>query len=226
MLTLTVQKRTSKENLNASRKGGKIPAVFYGRKEKSTPVWVSEADLIRVWKKAGETSIVELKGEANDLQALIHDIDMDPVTDTIRHADFYVIEKDKKLEVQIPINFVGVSSAVKDLGGILVKVRHGLKIEALPKDLPHSVTVDIGTLATFDSQILAKEIQLPVGVVLKDKEDEVIAAIDRPREEKEEEAAPIDLSAIEVQKKGKEPVEGEVAEGGADTAKKEPAGKK
>ena len=209
MLTLTVEKRDTKANLNANRKAGKIPAIFYGRKEKSTPIWVPEKDFLKVLKKAGETSVIELKSGEHELQALIHEIDADPVTDVIRHADFYVIEKDKKLELSIPIHFIGISPAVKDLGGILVKVLHEIKIEALPKDLPQSFEVDISSLATFESQILAKDIKLPAHVELKINSDDVVAAVDQPREEKEEEVAPIDLASIEVEKKGKD----EVAEG-------------
>ena len=227
MLSIAVEKRESKANLNASRKAGKIPAVFYGRKAKSTPIWLTEKEFIKVWKKAGETSVVELKGTGIDHQALIHEIDSDPVSDKIRHADFYIIEKDQKLEISVPLNYVGVSGAIKDLGGILVKVLHEIKIEALPKDLPHSLDVDISSLVAFDSKIHAKDIKLPAGVELKEKLDATVAGVDQPREEKEEEPVPVDLSAIEVEKKGKEPVEGEEGAADAPAAKgAAPAGKK
>jgi large subunit ribosomal protein L25 len=226
MLSLSIEKRDSKANLNASRKAGKIPAVFYGRKAKSTPIWLTEKEFIKVWRKAGETSVIELKGTGMDHQALIHEIDADPVSDRIRHADFYVIEKDQKLEISVPLNYIGVSGAVKDLGGILVKVLHELKIEALPKDLPHSIDVDISALAAFDSKIHAKDIKLPAGVELKEKADATVAGVDQPREEKEEEAAPVDLSTIEVEKKGKEPVEGEEGAADAGATKAAPAAKK
>jgi large subunit ribosomal protein L25 len=86
-----------------------------------------------------------------------------------------------------------------------------VKVEAMPKDLPHNISLDISVLATFGDQILAKDIKLPAGVELKLNPEEVIALVSAPREEKEEEAAPIDLASIEVEKKGKE----EVAEGEA-----------
>ncbi len=227
MLSLSVEKRDSKANLNASRKAGKIPAVFYGRKEKSMPIWITEKEFLKVWKKAGETSVIELKGAGQDHQALIHEIDADPITDKIRHADFYVIEKDKKLEISVPLIFTGVSPAVKDLGGILVKVLHELKIEALPKDLPQSITVDVSLLAAFDSKIAAGDLKLPQGVELKERVDATVANIAQPREEKEEEVVPVDLSTIEVEKKGKEEVPGEegVADAGAAKAPAAP-GKK
>ncbi len=208
MLTINIEKRDKTHKLEALRKAGKLPAVYYGRIEKSTPVAVSAAEFLKVWKKAGESSIVELKGLDDAHQALIKDVDVHPVTGVPRHADFYVVEKNKKLEVKVPLNFVGVSTAVKDLAGILVKVLHEIEIEALPKDLPHSIDVDIALLATLESQIAAKDIKLPAGVELKVSPEEVVALIAVAKEEVVEEAAPIDMAAIEVEKKGKGAKEG------------------
>jgi len=216
MITLEVKARDSKTALATIRQGGEIPAVFYGPKEKSTPISVSLKDFEKVWKKAGESSIVTLKGHFGEHDTLIHDIDKDPVTDVIRHADFYVIEKGKKLKVGIPIEYTGVSPAVKDLGGVLVKVLHEIEIESLPKDLPYSIVVDISTLVDFETQITAKDIVLPSGVELVTRPDEIVVLASMPKEEKEEEVKPIDLSAIEVEKKGKDET---TEEGGGDAKK-------
>ena len=121
-------------------------------------------------------------------------------------------EKGKKIEVNIPLAFVGVSPAVKDLGGNLVKVMHEITIEASPENLPHEIEVDISALTTFDSVILAKDITLPKGVSLATEEDEVVASVSAPRgDEPEEPAVAPDLSAIEVVKKGKKDEEADGA---------------
>src|ERR1035437_9062310 len=153
MITLEVEKRNLKESLGNIRKAGKIPAVFYGKKEASTPIQLSYAIFEKTLKDAGESTVLHLKGDDIDVDVLIHDVDLDPVTDKPRHADFYAIEKGKKLEIKIPLEFIGVAPAVKDLGGILVKVMHEVEIEALPKDLPHKLEVDISSLSTFDSVV-------------------------------------------------------------------------
>ena len=185
-----------------------MPAVFYGKKEKSTPITISKAEFKKVWKEAGESSVIDLVGNNIEAEALIYDVDLDPVTDEPRHADFYVFEKGKKIEIAVPLEFIGVAPAVKDMGGTLVKVLHELEIEALPKDLPHNISVDISSLLNFDSQILAKDIKLPQGVVLVTKLEEVVASVYETKEEVEE-VVPVDLASIEVQKKGKEAKEGE-----------------
>ncbi|MFZ2763713.1 MAG: 50S ribosomal protein L25 [Minisyncoccia bacterium] len=204
MLTLKADIRDTKIRPETIRETGQIPAVFYGKKEASTPISIPKIDFLKVWKEAGESSVITLQMSEGDKESLIQDVDLDPVTGTPRHADFYVFEKGHKVEVELPLEFIGVSPAVKDLGGMLVKVLHELKVEAMPKDLPHNITIDIGTLVNFGDQILAKDIALPTGVELKEHEEEVVALVSAPREEKEEEALPIDLSTIEVEKKGKE----------------------
>lgn len=209
MLTIKAEKRDIKESVSKMRNSGKIPAVFYGKKEKSTPISVVLKDFEKVWKQAGESSVIELTGDFGNHEVLIYDIEKDPIRSNITHADFYVIEKGKKIKVHVPVEFVGVAPAVKDLGGILIKVLHEVEIEAFPKDLPHMLEADVSVLANFESQILASDLKMPAGVTLITKGDEVIVLASMPKEEKEEEVAPVDLSAIEVEKKGKEVAEGE-----------------
>ena len=85
----------------------------------------------------------------------------------------------------------------------MVKVLHEIEIEALPKDLPHNLIVDISKLETLDDVILVSDIKLPSGVVAITNSTEVAASIVEQVEEKEEEVVPVDLSDIEVEKKGK-----------------------
>ena len=210
MLTLNIETRDLKAKLADIRETGKIPAVFYGRKEESTPISLSEVDFMKAWKQAGESSVIVLKGVGDEHEALIHDIDLDPVTGKVRHADFYVIEKGKKIKVHVPIEFEGVAPAVKELGGTLVKVLHELEIEAFPKDLPHALHADVSALADFESKIKAGDIKLPEGVTLITDADEIVILAAEAKEEVEEVSAPVDLSTIEVsEKRGKEVKEGE-----------------
>jgi large subunit ribosomal protein L25 len=207
MLTLDINIRDTDANLSDLRKAGNMPAVFYGKGVPSTPISVAQKDFLKVWREAGESSVITLKDATATVDTLIHAVDVDPVTDIPRHADFYVFEKGKKLEVSVPLEFVGVAPVVKDLGGSLVKALHDLKISAEPQNLPHSIEVDISSLVDFDSQILAGDLKLPANVDLVELPTEVVASGARPKEEEVEEA-PVDLSAIEVEKKGKKEEEG------------------
>lgn len=219
MLTLNAELRDIKVSPEKLRSQGRIPAVFYGPKEKNTPVSISTIDFIKVYKKAGESSVIILNDGKNEHEVLIQDIDVHPVTGAPRHADFYVIEKGKKVKVNIPLIFEGVSPAVKEKGAILVKVARDLEIEASPKDLPHELKVDISSLTDFSSTITAKDIKLPAGVSLVSGSDEIIASIAEAKEEVDE-VKPIDMSAIEVEKKGKVEKEGDEAAAPAADSKK------
>ncbi len=204
MLTLKAEKRDKSSKADNLRKAGQVPAVFYGKKEASTPISIPKTDFLKVWREAGESTVVTLETPDGEKESLIQDVSIDPVSGAPLHADFYVFEKGHKVEIDLPLEFTGVAPAIKDLGGSLVKVMHTIKIEAMPKDLPHNIEVDISSLANFGDQILARALSMPAGVTLKEHLEEVIALVAAPREEKEEESAPIDLSAIEVEKKGKE----------------------
>src|SRR3989338_6487717 len=166
MLTLKVEKRVPGTE-KTLRTGGKMLAVLYGHKEVSTPISVSLMDFKKVFKEAGESTVVSLKGVGEEKEALIHDVDFEPITGEPRHADFYVIEKGRKVQVKVPLNFIGVSPAVKEMGGTLVKVLHEIEIEAMPKDLPHEIEVDISALLNFESKIDVQDIKLPSGVEIQ-----------------------------------------------------------
>lgn len=208
MPTIEAKTRDLKVKLNTLRKEGFIPAVFYGRKEKSTPIVVNKNDFDKVFKTAGESTVVTLSGDFGTIDAMIHQVDRDPISGVTQHADFYAVEKDKKIKVHVPVEFEGVSPAVKELGGILVKVLHEVEVEALPGNLPHALVADISSLVDFDSNVSASDLKLPHGVSLVTKPEEIIAAIAKPKEETEE-APAMDLSSIEVEKKGKDAKEGE-----------------
>jgi large subunit ribosomal protein L25 len=211
MLKLQIEKR---EKFGRKARGGKntekFPAVFYGPKEDSTSVFVTKRDFVKVWKEVGESSVIILEGAGDEKQALIQEVALDPVSDEPIHADFYIIEKGKKVEVDVPLEYVGESPAVKNLGAVLVKVMHELPIEAEPVNLPHEIEVDISSLVDFESNITVKDLKIPAGVTVLAEAEETVALVQEPREEEEEEEpVEFDESMVEVEKKGKEESEGD-----------------
>ena len=202
MLAIKAQKRIKGVNPSDLKKGGEIPAVFYGAGKTSTPISISLVEFKKIWHKAGESSTVKISMTDGDIDTLIHEVQTHPITDEPIHVDFLAIDMNKKIQVGVAIDFEGISGAVKSGLGTLVKVLHEIEVEALPKDLPHKLIVDISKLATIDDQILVSDIKLPTGVVIITEPEEVVASIAVQKEEVEEVAA-VDLSAIEVEKKGK-----------------------
>ncbi len=212
MFSIKGKKRDIAESLSTIRNGGEIPAVFYGAGKQSTAVSIPVVAFKKVWRDAGESSAIVLNADGEDVDVLIHEVQVDPITSEPIHVDFLAIDMKKKIKVNVPLLFEGVSNAVKTGIGNLVKVLHEVEVEALPKDLPHNLVVDISNLNTVDDVVIVSQIKLPAGVAMITTGDEVVASIVPQVEEKLEDAAPVDLSAIEVEKKGKKEEEG--AEGG------------
>lgn len=193
--------RDPKTKLASIRAEGFVPGVFYGHKEATTPCVFPLVAFKKVWKEAGESTVVTLEMPKGKVSALIHEVQVDPIKGQPIHVDFYALEKGQEVSVHVPLEFTGVSIAMKDLGGSLVKVLHEVEVKAQPENLPHGFVIDISPLETLDSQILAGSIVLPKGVTLVTGANEVVAAIAVAKEEVE--APVMDLSAIEVEKKGK-----------------------
>ncbi len=208
MFTIKAKKRDEVVKVDTLRKGGEIPAVFYGAGKDTTSVSVGIVEFKKIWREAGESSTVKVEMGDKNIDVLIHEVQVDPVTGEPIHVDFLAIDMKKKLRVNVPLVFEGISNAVKSGLGNLVKVLHEIEVEALPADLPHDLIVDISKLETLKDQVFVSDIKLPAGVIFVTNDTEVVASIVEQVEEKEEVAAPVDLSAIEVEKKGKKEEEG------------------
>ena len=191
------------------RKGGGLPGIVYGAGEEAQTVEIPTNEFEKVWKAAGESTIITLKGLGKERSVLIQDVELDKIFGTPIHVDLLAVKADEEVEVGVPLVFTGVAPAEKDLGGSLVKVMYEIEVSALPKNLPHEITVDLSSLKTFEDQLKVGDIVLPAGVKAVSGESEVVALVQPPRAEEEETPAePIDLSKIEVEKKGKVEEEG------------------
>lgn len=218
MLALTVESRPLKrKELKLLRRTGYLPAIVYGRAMKNLPVRLDYKDFEKVYQETGKSTIIKLqiKGTNDDKKnieypVLIRDVQKDPVSEKYLHIDFYRLPMKEKIEVAIPIEFKGKALAEEELGGVLIKNIHELKIKALPQDLVHKVEVDISSLKTFEDTIKVKDIILPSNIEVLIPVDEVVVLV-RKEEEEEIEAAPTEEKPeeIEVVKKKKEGEEGE-----------------
>ncbi len=193
MVTLTVKPKGDTTN-DELRAAGTVPAVFYGPKEEATSVVVNALELEKVWKEAGETTIVRLRGVGDEKDALFKDVQFHPVTGKMMHADFYVLEKGKKIEIAVPLEFVGQAPAEK-AGHIVVKALHEVEIEVAPAELPHHLDVELSSLVNVGDHITAAQITLPPSAELKTDPEEIVASVTEFVEEKEEAPAAAEAPA-------------------------------
>lgn len=196
ILTLEVKER-SNESADELRQSGFVPAVFYGPKEEAQAIAIDARKLESAWREAGETTIIKLVGAGAEKETLIHDVQTHPVTGRVLHADFYVLEKGKKVTLNVPLEFVGQAPAEKQ-GGVVVKALHEVEIEVAPQELPQMLEVDLSKLENVGDHILAGDIALPKSAELKTGAEEIVVSITEAKEEPAEApAAPVAEGAAE-----------------------------
>ena len=187
MLTLRAKKRELfGGKIISLRKAGVIPAVVYGHGIKTKPVQVSYLDFEKVLHEVGESSLFNLEiNKERPVKVLIHDIQYHPVTDRVQHVDFYQIKAGEKITVKVELKFVGISPAVKELGGSLITNLTELEIECLPEDLISELEVDISKLNTFDDIIRVGDLKVSEKVKILQDSQEAIAQVMPPHKEEE-----------------------------------------
>lgn len=166
-------------------KKGLINAVLYGPKIKSVDFCLNESEFSRIFKKARETQIIEIQLNGLRQEALIHDLQYHPLTGKVIHIDFYAFEKGKEVFVKVPVEFIGVSPAVKDHGGIFIASAREIEVKCLADKIPHKLTVDISRLVNIHDEISIKDLNFPEGVLPAQLPNSVIASIVPPRKEEE-----------------------------------------
>ena len=203
-MELVVQKREKLGKVSkSSGKEGFIPAEIYGHGFKNEHLSVKTSDFLKVYKEAGENTIVNLTLGNEKWPALIYDVQEDRLSGAISHIDFYRVTMTEKIRSHVPLEFIGESIVVKEKLGILNKSMSDVEVEALPADLPHRITVDISVLDTLDKSIYAKDLKVASGVKVLVDPQTVIATVIPPQKEEEVVAPAIDVSAVKVESEEK-----------------------
>ena len=203
MTKLKAEKRDQKMSPDVYREQGKIPGVMYGKDTDSTSIAVDEIELVRALREEGESSIFSLGVDGSEHDVIIQDIAKHPITGKALNIDFLTIKKGQKITMEVPLELVGESPAVKQGLGVLVKVLHELEIETLPQNLPQHIDVDISKLENVGDSVSVADVNLPEGVEPQIELTSTIATISAQKEEEPEEVEAPDLSEIEVEQKGK-----------------------
>lgn len=135
-----VNQKTSE--LRADRK---VPGVVYGKTQEPISFIVDASDFLRLYRNAGESSIINMKVWNIDLEVLIHQTQKHPVTGDFTHIDFYAITRGEKLTTNVSLNFIWEAPALKD-GNIIQEVIKEIEVKCLPRDLKDHFDVDLSVL--------------------------------------------------------------------------------
>lgn len=215
METLEVQANAraagSKNEARRLRRSGKIPAILYGPKTQAVALELDKKDFSTRVALLQGSHLVRLKSSVPALAekvALVKEMQFHPISGDVTHADLYEVDLAAKIQVQVPLRFVGKAAGVTR-GGILQPIVREVEVECLPMDIPGFFSVDVGALDIGDS-IHVEEIQMPADVTLVFESNFAVVTVVTPTVEEAPAAAA--------------PAEGEVAVVGAEEPKEEAEG--
>ncbi len=206
------------------RREGKIPVILYGPTTDNVSLIVKKTDIFRILKsETGENTIFKVSIDSEKQDAMIKEIQTDPVSDEILHTDLIQIAMDKAVQVSIPIVFEGEAIGVKAEGGFIDVITREVEVECLPKDIPEKVTLDISDLhlnqsmkvedirvqenveILSDPNTIVVHIAAPVAeevVVEEGEEEEIIGEEEEPEVIKKEKAEEEEQKEKEDKKEG------------------------
>ncbi len=203
---LKVEKRSGEKNSKV-RADGMLPAVVYGPKQEAVAISMVQKDFEKIFKEAGESTIINLEGLGDIIEVLVKSVEYHPTKPGVFHVDFYAIERGKEMTTEIALAYEG-ASVVEKKGGMVNKVLHEVTVTCRPSNLPKEIVVDISTLTEADQQILVSDLAVPEGVTIDNDGEEVVAVAQGARstvEDEEQDATEeMDIADIEVEKKGKD----------------------
>lgn len=181
-LVLEAKTRDLNTKLKEIRGDSRLPAVVYGKGEENLFIEFDYQKFRKVFQKGGHSVLIDLSIDgAKPIEVLIHHLDYAPVSGNIIHVDFKKITRGVEISTEIPIEFEGVSEAVKTLGGIFVKNKEFLHVKCLPRNLVHNFTADLTLLKDFNSKITVADLDIPSTIKVLNDLEEVVATVTAPR---------------------------------------------
>jgi large subunit ribosomal protein L25 len=200
-ITLKADKRTIKgKKVKNLRKQGLLPANIYGKDIKSETIQMPIKEFDNVYKKAGETGLIDLVLNETKIPVITHLVQIDPVSQEPLHVDFYKVNLKEKIKANVPLFVVNESPAVKDKVGVLLTLLTEVEVEALPAEIPDKISVDISSLKEIDQTIKVTDLKTEKGIaILTDGNLDVVKIaplVSKEAEEMAKEEAQAKVAAI------------------------------
>jgi large subunit ribosomal protein L25 len=165
------------KQVKALRRQGKLPGILYGRSIQPTPILMDLRNASRTLGRMAPSSLVTLILAGEKHLALVREKQRDFIRGTLKHVDFQIVSLKEKLRVNVLINLVGLSPAVKDFNGVLVEGMTEVEVECFPQDLPSKITVDVSGLKRIGDSLSVRDLVLPENVITLDNPDEMIVIV-------------------------------------------------
>lgn len=210
------------------RKEGLVPAVIHDHGKPSLHVQGDKMAMLKVWQKAGKHHPVELKTGDQDFVALIKDAEFDPKKHQLRHIVFNAVDKNQKVEAEIPIRphyDEGNESSPAERNSFIVLTQlESVQVRAIPTQLPDFFEYDAEKLVEIGDHVTVSDLVIPEGVELLTEPEHAVATVYEPsalaaaNEDAGGDAEPEDAEEVESENESS-------AEEGTQEAEDKPGGK-
>jgi len=192
--TLAAQQRTDagKSATRKLRAAGRTPAVLYGHGEQTRQLSLDSHELGVLFSRISVDNTIitlEVDGERGAaLRALVREVQIEPASRRILHVDFYQVHAGERIEVEVPIHFVGTAAGVK-AGGNMHPNFNALPVRCLAEQIPEFIEVDVSGLDIGDSLHIG-QMTLPAGATTDLEPESVLCSVTPPTVVVAAEAAP------------------------------------
>lgn len=185
-IKMKAQKResgTPHSALTELRGKGDVPGIVYGYQAETTPLTVSEKELIKTLRESGRNGVINLEVDGKTYNVVMSDYQMDALKGNFKHVDFLAINMSDELEVVASVHTIGESPGEKE-GGVLNQPNREVNIKVKPSDIPDSLEVDVSNLAIGDT-LTVGDIRGTVSYEILDEDDFILVSVTAPRTQEE-----------------------------------------
>ena len=192
ILQASKRENTGSSNSKKIRRENGIPAVVYGDKDNNNIILDANEVAKQIKDSGFYSNVIQLKIDKKTVDVILKDLQRDPQKSYITHMDFFAVDKNKAVVVNVPILFVNedTCTGVKLGGGKLSHIQTELEVSCLPKDIPENIEIDVADLELGHSVHLS-EIKMPANVshavTVDDEHDSPVVSCYEPKAEKVEE---------------------------------------
>ncbi len=161
------------------RAAGRVPAVFYGHDQETTPLSVDAREMAHVLHTSGGSNVLlDLVVDGKAHLAMPREVQRDHIHNKLIHVDFLAVSRTEKISVDVAVVEVGDSIGVKE-GGVVEHHLRDLHVECLPQDVPELIEVDITNLAIGD-MVHVRDVVVPKGVTILTNADDAVLSVITP----------------------------------------------
>ena len=204
------------KQVKAMRRAGKLPAVIYGRHTEPMNVFLDAHSASLALGRLTSSSLVTIDLDGTQYPTLVREKQRDYIKNRLLHVDFLAVSLTENIRATVIVNFVGVSTAVKDYNAVFVVNLSSLEVECLPTDLPERIDIDMSVLARPGDGIRVRDVKVSDNVRLLDDPDTMVAVATFAKVDEEgagvpgvEGAAPAESEPELAVERGKKEEEGE-----------------